>query len=159
MRARRSGAVVNCAGRSKVVGAKDGEKLGVNPKMGAGFWLKSVAMVASKQWSEAMALHWTGLGVFICQFRRPLFSVLHEIFHNTLVLRETPGQPWNDSVDEVLLLLSLLPLAFTTRVRRTISCSVASPSGGGTAEAKAFISSLSLQAERSSLALHANVLE
>ena len=115
--------------------------LGVSPKMRSKMWWKSLALVSAPKWSEAMLLHWTGLAVFVSQFRRPLFSILQEVFHHGLLLAETPGSPWAESVDEILAFAALLPLAFANLrapCRRTISCSDASEHGGGAGEAKNF---------------------
>ena len=119
--------------------------LGVSAKMGARVWWKSLAMAASPNWTEGMLLHWTGLSVFVAQFRRPLFCILQEVFHQGLTLAETPGPAWRESVDEILVFAALLPLAFTNlkaECRRYVSCSDASENGGAAAEAKHFVNAL-----------------
>ena len=67
------------------------------------------------------------------------------MFHQSLLLGDTPGAPWGECIDEVCLFVCLLPMAFTNLkvgVRRTVSCSDASAGGGGAAEAKEFVSIL-----------------
>ena len=125
-----------------ICGAEVGDgRLSIPAAKAQSFWWKSFGMLASTSWSQAMLLHWTGLGVYVAQFRRPLFCILQEVFHFALVLEETPRQAWLECADEVILMMCLLPLAFNNLkadIRRTISSSDASSHGGGAAEASAF---------------------
>ena len=81
----------------------------------------------------------------VAQFRRPVFAVLQEVFHQSLLLAETPRPAWAESVDEVLLFAALLPLAYTNlkaQCRKYVSCTDASEKGGAAAEAKHFVNAL-----------------
>ena len=84
-----------------------------------------------------MLLHWSGVAVFITQFRRPLFSVLQEVVHQALLLNETIGVSWEYCRDEADRFTAYVRVAFTNiraQFRRTIWRSDASEDGGGTAE-------------------------
>ncbi|CAE7300353.1 unnamed protein product [Symbiodinium sp. CCMP2592] len=86
--------------------------------------------------------HWTGKAAFAAAFRRPMYSVLQEVYgvldsskagaHLALPL---------PVVDEVLVFTGLLALAETdlsSEISGEISCTDASPTGGGCSVATAF---------------------
>ena len=58
---------------------------------------------------------------------------------------ETPCEPWLECADEVMIMMFVLSMAFSNlkaEVRRTISTSDASATGGGAAEASRFVARL-----------------
>ena len=85
--------------------------------------------------------HWSGKAAFAAAFRRPLFSVLQEVYatmdwakQGTQVVLSGPV------LDEILRMSILLPLAetdLTSPISMEISCTDASPSGGGCSVATA----------------------
>ena len=101
----------------------------------------SLALVTSPVVSEFQIRHWIGKAAFTAAFRRPLFAVLQEVF----VLMEkcrTRGQALSrEVVDEILCFMGLATQAqseLRSEVSPIISCTDASPSGGGAAIATKF---------------------
>ena len=89
--------------------------------------------------STPAARHWAGLACFAASYRRPLFSCLGVIFQR--IEAEEMLQVDGPFVEELLSLVGLLPLAVTNlraQLHNHISCSDASPSGGGAAIASEF---------------------
>ncbi|CAE7806385.1 unnamed protein product [Symbiodinium sp. CCMP2592] len=102
-----------------------------------GLGLLSMEMV-----DEFCLRHWTGKAAFAAAFKRPLFSILQEVYCVMDWAKEgtqiTPSAP---VIDEVLCFSVLLPLAETdlsSPVSEVISCTDASPSGGGCSIATGF---------------------
>ena len=74
-------------------------------------------------------------------FRRPLFSVLGEVFHELGRLEAQPVTPQPKTMDEVVMIMLLTPLMgcnLRARLDHEISISDASPTGGGGAVASEF---------------------
>ena len=142
------------AGKSLVSSAKaqilggefDGKQgaLRHNPTKGHQLFWKSVALATQAEWSLAAVQHWAGLACFAAGFRRPIFSVLQEVFTFITDARwDTCAtlQPPAAVVDEVLVFCSLLPLCFSNLrapIWSEISCSDASERGGGAGIASRF---------------------
>ena len=101
----------------------------------------SLAMLSADSWKEFHLRHWVGKAAFAAAFRRPLFSILQEVFE---LIQEAQGRdvmPTKDTKDEVLLMMILSILGETdlrARVSNVISCTHASPTGGGAAVATKF---------------------
>ncbi|CAE7232215.1 unnamed protein product [Symbiodinium sp. CCMP2592] len=91
---------------------------------------------------EFFLRHWTGKAAFAAAFRRPLYSILQEVYGALEFSREgahlTLPLP---AVDEVLLFTALVGLAETdlsSEISAEISCTDASPTGGGSSVATVF---------------------
>ena len=86
--------------------------------------------------------HWTGKAAFAAAFRRPMYSILQEVYGVLEVNRAGAHLALpTPVVDEVLVFTSLLPLAETclaSEVSLEISCTDASPTGGGCSVATGF---------------------
>ena len=101
----------------------------------------SCGLLGEAVWTEEWLCHWVGGACFASIFRRPMFAVLQEVFTDIQQLGTGPMPLSDASVDEVIVFSALLPMCFTNlraRLSRTISCSDASPYGGGAAEATEF---------------------
>ena len=119
--------------------------LALTPAKAASLWWKSLALASSSSWTQNMLRHWCGGAVFACGFRRPIFSVLQEVFHQICELETGPSAAWRECIDEVLSLAVLLPFCHAdlrAPMRKAISCTDASEAGGGSAEAKHFKATL-----------------
>ena len=135
-------------------GEFDGQRglLGHGRKRGRHLIKLTLGLCGEATVPEALARHWAGLACFAATYRRPLFSILGEIFG----FMETPGVDKRmnfEVVEEMLVFAGLLPLAVTNlraQVENQISCSDASPTGGGDAIARKF-STLFAEPERVSL--------
>ena len=109
---------------------------------------KSVVLVGEPTWSQGAVQHWAGLFCFAAGFRRVLYAAMQEVFPFIQSFEVDGSQklaPPLGVLDEVIACACLLPLAYTNLrapIRRTISSSDASPSGGGAAEAKEFVQAL-----------------
>ena len=145
--------LVRCLQGNVLGGELDGSKgtLQHSRSKGHKFLQTTLALLAMKSPSQAALQHWAGTACFAAGFRRPIFSVLEEIF--TFI-----GDPgWNRAsrrrmplpvFDEILVFTSLLPLCYTNlraQVRPLISISDASEGGGGAAEASCFLEIMSKQ--------------
>lgn len=110
---------------------------------------KTLALLSFPAVAQAPLQHWAGVYAFAAGFRRPLFSVLQELFtcissfvdplHEQQVLSP-------EVVDEILCGVLLLPLArvnLRAPLRASLSISDASERGGSAAEADSFVPSLS----------------
>ncbi|CAE7177202.1 unnamed protein product [Symbiodinium necroappetens] len=86
--------------------------------------------------------HWTGKAAFAAAFRRPMYSILQEVYGVLEVNRAGAHLALPPPVmDEVLVFTALLPLAETclsSEVSLEISCTDASPTGGGCSVATGF---------------------
>ena len=101
----------------------------------------SLALLALPTVTEFQVRHWIGKAAFVAAFRRPMFAILQEVFefmerckHRSQVL--TPNV-----VDEVLVFMALAVQAqseLKAEISPVISCTDASPSGGGSAVAVSF---------------------
>ena len=106
-----------------------------------GFIGISVAMLASETWREFHLRHWVGKAAFAAAFKRPLFAILQEVFE---LIQEAQGRdvaPSKDTKDEVLTMMVLSVLGeadLRAQISDVISCTDASPSGGGAAVAAKF---------------------
>lgn len=101
------------------------------------------SLVGQEKWSEFMLRHVVGKTTFGMCFRRPLFSLLQETFWEIQrrVEQDYSMEPSDEALDEVLLVLTLVPLMFTNLravMDDEIAVTDASPSGGGAAVATAF---------------------
>ena len=100
-------------------------------------------LLSMEEWDEAAVRHFVGKATFGMCFRRPIFSVLESIFleiQDRFENRDS-ARPRDDSLDEVALVMCLVPLMFTNlkaQVDDEISVTDASPSGGGAATASCF---------------------
>ena len=104
-------------------------------------WARTLAFLVQPVWSQNVMQHWGGGAVFATSFRRPILSVLQEFFHQMIEVEAAPGIPQASAVDEVFCIMVLLPLCkilLRSELRKSISCSDASLSGGGSAEASTF---------------------
>ena len=97
----------------------------------------SLGLASWTSCSEALLRHWAGLACFAATYRRPLYSILSGIFPaiEGFGHEEELG---TGLLEEILVFASLCPLAVSNlraKVLDQISCSDASPSGGGAATA------------------------
>eukprot|EP00435_Cladocopium_sp_Y103_P041751 s2830_g11.t1 len=101
----------------------------------------SLALLGQPLVTEFQMRHWIGKAAFIATFRRPLFSILQEVFE---LLEKCKGkaQPLPPAVvDEVVCFMVLATQAqseLKAKLSPVISCTDASPSGGGSAIATKF---------------------
>ena len=101
----------------------------------------SMALLSLPVVSEFQIRHWIGKAAFVAAFRRPLFSVLQEIF---AFLEKCKGKSLSlppDVVDEILCFMGLAVHAqseMRAEISPVISCTDASPTGGGSAIATLF---------------------
>ena len=101
----------------------------------------SLGMLQSENWKEFHIRHWTGKAAFVAAFRRPLFAILESVFpciNDSVKADVRPG--WKEA-EEILSFMILAVHAESNlrcQVSGTISCTDASPTGGGCATASAF---------------------
>ena len=101
----------------------------------------SACLVASCEWKENMLRAWTGKACFQSAFRRPLYSIMEEVFLEIERLEKKDATPSWRSIDEVLSFMALLPLAFTNlraQLSNEIAATDASETGCGTCVAWEF---------------------
>jgi hypothetical protein len=102
---------------------------------------KSLALLSLSDVPQVSLQHWSGLFCFMAAFRRPLFTIVQEIFPLIISFSEDPRERRNlpgDVANEVLISALLAPLAFCNlraQIRLRISISDASEEGGAAAEA------------------------
>ena len=119
--------------------------LGVAPEKGHKFVGKTCALLSVPKATQVACQHCSCLYCFAASFRRPLFSVLEEIFSFIVKMDDSslPADTLPNAVrDEVLLAGLLMPLATTNLrapLRTRISISDASEFGGASAEASQFV--------------------
>ncbi|CAK0858151.1 unnamed protein product [Prorocentrum cordatum] len=95
----------------------------------------SMGMLMDSAWTEGVVRHWGGLACYAASYRRPLYSVLQDIFR----LLECPGElktPNLQVLTEIITFAGLLPMAagsLRAEVYEHISITDASPTGGGAA--------------------------
>ena len=101
----------------------------------------SLGMLHSGIWKEFHLRHWVGKAAFIAAFRRPLFSVLESMFPAIgMSTKQDVRAGWKE-IEEIISLLVLAPQAeasLRAGVSKVISCTDASPTGGGCATATEF---------------------
>lgn len=101
----------------------------------------SLALITSPVVTEFQVRHWIGKAAFIATFRRPLFAILQEVF-GLLEKCKTRGQALSPAVmDEILCFVGLATQSqseLRADLSPVISCTDASPSGGGSAIAVKF---------------------
>eukprot|EP00435_Cladocopium_sp_Y103_P044150 s460_g12.t1 len=101
----------------------------------------SLALLGQPLVTEFQLRHWIGKAAFIATFRRPLFSILQEVFE---LLEKCKGKAQAlppAVVDEVVCFMVLATQAqseLKAKLSPVISCTDASPSGGGSAIATKF---------------------
>ena len=85
--------------------------------------------------------HWVGKAAFCATFRRPLFSILQDVFDMIEETKKGAQVLTNDAVDEILTFMVLAVQGqseLRAEVSKEITCTDASPTGGGTAVAGSF---------------------
>ena len=138
------------AAKSLVEGSLQGGTLD-----GAGGWYKlsndkqvnlvglGAALLAAEKWSEHEVRHFLGKATFGLCFRRPLFSILQDIFPDLQrMIDQGPKEPAKSSIDEVIMIMGMVAFMGThlkVGLDPEISCSDASPTGGGGAVAIDFM--------------------
>ena len=101
----------------------------------------TMALLSLPQVSEFQIRHWLGKAAFACTFRRPLFSVLQEVFGLIEQCKRQKQSLSKEVIDEVVCFAVLVVHAqseLRAQVSKTISCTDASPTGGGSAVAEKF---------------------
>ena len=101
----------------------------------------SLGLVCQRQVQEFQIRHWVGKAAFAATFRRPLFSILEKVFELIQRTIESPQPMTSNEIDEVLGFLVLAVHAqseLKVELSTTISCTDASPYGGGSAVAQKF---------------------
>lgn len=104
----------------------------------------SLALLAKKPWGEYQLRHWTGKSAFMATFRRSLFAGLGRVFDSIELSRNGDVSPTSAVVDEIMVLCcqSVLSQAnLRATLSKEISCTDASPTGGGSGTATAFLAS------------------
>ncbi|CAE6967009.1 unnamed protein product [Symbiodinium sp. CCMP2592] len=102
----------------------------------------SMALLTQELMSDYSLRHWTGKAAFAAAFRRPIYSVLQEVY-GVMDWAASGAQVSLPiaAIDEVLVFMAMLPLAETdlsSEISPTISCTDASPTGGGSSVATVF---------------------
>ncbi|CAE7679035.1 unnamed protein product [Symbiodinium sp. CCMP2456] len=91
---------------------------------------------------ECFLRHWTGKAAFAAAFRRPMYSILQEVYGVLETSRDGAHLALPTCVvDEVVVFSGLLALAETdlsSEISPEVSCTDASPTGGGCSVATAF---------------------
>ena len=101
----------------------------------------TVALLFSESWKEFPLRHWTGKAAFVAAFRRPLFSVLQEVFDLIQISVKGDVSPTREAMDELMVMCFLAVQAETSlraSISTTVSCTDASPTGGGSCIATRF---------------------
>ena len=102
-----------------------------------------LALVAKDQWSEFELRHLVGKATFGMCFRRPLLSIFQEVFSDLRrILKEGPVSPSPSSIDEVIMVMALTAFmgsSLKVTLDSQVSCSDASPDGGGAAVSDEFM--------------------
>ena len=101
------------------------------------------SMLTLPKWREFEIRHFVGKATFGCCFRRPLLSIMEGIFEDLReVMKEGPLVPSSEAIDEVIMLMAstcLMGSSLRLKLDAEISCSDASPTGGGGAVATQFM--------------------
>ena len=101
----------------------------------------SLALLSRHRWSEFYLRHWTGKTAFLATFKRSMFSGIANVFDSIERARKGPVNPTAEVIDEIMCMLLQSPLAqvnLKAKISPEISCTDASPTGGGSATATAF---------------------
>ena len=101
---------------------------------------KSLALLCGGCWTKAALQHWAGHFCFAATFGRPVFSVMQEIFVAIADDSQAASTSWH--CPEAV---RLVPFCFTdlrASIRRVVSASDASETGGGASEVKQFSAAL-----------------
>ena len=101
----------------------------------------SMALLSRKQWKEFHLRHWAGKTAFMATFKRSLFAGMACIF--TAIENSTRGpiRPFSVVLDEIFILMVQSPLSQTNlraSMSMEVSCTDASPTGGGSGVATKF---------------------
>ena len=105
------------------------------------FLVISLALLGSATVTEFQIRHWVGKAAFMATFRRPLFAILQETFALLEACKGRPQPLSADVIDEVVCFMGLAIHAqseLRAQISPIISCTDASPSGGGSAIATGF---------------------
>ena len=101
----------------------------------------SLGLLQSDHWKEFHIRHWAGKAAFMAAFRRPLFSILEAVFPKIAESTKADVRPGWKEAEEVLgfMILSIHAEAnLRCQISETVSCTDASPTGGGCATAATF---------------------
>ena len=126
-------------------GELDGERgrYGLAREKMAGLVGLGSALLGQQQWGEFLLRHFVGKATFGMCFRRPLFSVFQEVFHEIQELSggSTSERPPAEVIQEIAMVMSLVPCMVTNLkapIDGEIAVTDASPTGGGAAVATEF---------------------
>ena len=126
-------------------GLLDGDlgRYGLSPDKMANLMGLASSIAGHEQWSEFMLRHLVGKATFGMCFRRTIFSVLQGVFSEIQCRAafNDMAAPAATVVDEVLMVLCLVPMMFTSlkaALDDEVAVTDASPSGGGAAVATRF---------------------
>ena len=102
----------------------------------------SMALLARKSWNEFQLRHWTGKTAFLqATFKRSLFSGMAKIFELVQLAQKGDVYPNPTVMDEVFVLMTqacLSQVNLKATISTEISCTDASPTGGGSGVATQF---------------------
>ena len=101
----------------------------------------SMALLARRTWNEYQLRHWTGKTAFMATFKRSLFSGMAKIFDLIELSKKGEVYPNVTVVDEVFVLMiqaCLSQVNLKATISPEISCTDASPTGGGSGVATQF---------------------
>ena len=101
----------------------------------------SLALLSRKSWTEFQLRHWTGKTAFLATFKRSLFAGMGKVFDLIELSRKGEVRPNATVVDEIMVILlqsSLSQARLRAVLSDEISCTDASPSGGGSGVATQF---------------------
>ena len=102
-----------------------------------------LGLVTTPSWREFQVRHVIGKATFGMCFRRPLLSVFQDIFGDLQKLTREDGQaPSPGSLDELFMVLAMVPFmgsSLRVTLDNEITCSDASPTGGGAAVSSEFM--------------------
>ena len=102
----------------------------------------SLALLARRSWNEFQLRHWTGKTAFLATFKRSLFSGMGNIFNLIEASKWNDVNPTLAVADEIMVLCIQSPLSQTNlraKLSTEVSCTDASPTGGGSCTATAFV--------------------
>eukprot|EP00438_Fugacium_kawagutii_P013115 Skav209586 [mRNA] locus=scaffold1607:39438:42899:+ [translate_table: standard] len=100
-----------------------------------------LGLLARKKWGEFQLRHWTGKSAFMATFRRSIFSGMSRIFELIEQSRKGDVLPTASCVDEVFVLMVqsvASQVNLKARISPVVSCTDASPYGGGSGVATLF---------------------
>ena len=105
------------------------------------FVVVSLALLSCEKWKEFPMRHWTGKAAFVAAFKRPLFSILQEIFPHIEDGVKCAVYPAKAVIDEVVTMMVLAVQGeadLRAQLSSMVTCTDASPTGGGIAVATQF---------------------